>query len=353
MNFIKNKINWLKNNWLNLFVISLTFSTITFFSVWLYPWMKLTKQDWNRIQNSKTVNEKDKFNASLEIVKAIAGGAGTASAVVGAFVLYLNFRVGNRNADIANRNADIANRNAEIAHRNAELTELRLITERFSKAVEQLGSNILEVCLGGIYSLEKIAKDFASPYDYWIVLNILSAFIRETSLIEKNQNPIKNSLTYKQAIQAALTVVGRLNSKRDLSNNLLLNLTCARLNNFNFEGNFSIVNFGRSELHCCVLQGEFSNSFFDDAELQDAHLIKSKFQNASFENADFTKAILSDSDFDGAIFIGASLTSANVNEFTNFKKAKFSDINQIKAAHHYEKAIYDEDLGQLLNRPED
>jgi hypothetical protein len=41
----------------------------------------------------------------------------------------------------------------------------RRITEGFSKAVEQLGSDKLEVRLGGIYSLERISKE--SPDDYW------------------------------------------------------------------------------------------------------------------------------------------------------------------------------------------
>jgi hypothetical protein len=53
----------------------------------------------------------------------------------------------------------------------------RRITESFSKAVEQLGSDKLEVRLGGIYSLERISKE--SPDDYWTVMENLTAFVRE------------------------------------------------------------------------------------------------------------------------------------------------------------------------------
>jgi hypothetical protein len=49
----------------------------------------------------------------------------------------------------------------------------RRITESFSKAVEQLGSDKLEVRLGGIYSLERISKE--SPDDYWTVMESLTA----------------------------------------------------------------------------------------------------------------------------------------------------------------------------------
>jgi hypothetical protein len=55
----------------------------------------------------------------------------------------------------------------------------RRITENFFRAVEQLGSDKLEVRLGGIYSLERISKE--SPDDYWTVMENLTAFVRERS----------------------------------------------------------------------------------------------------------------------------------------------------------------------------
>lgn len=42
--------------------------------------------------------------------------------------------------------------NVQIARRNARQGAEKLITDRFSKAVEQLGSDKMEVRLGGIYS---------------------------------------------------------------------------------------------------------------------------------------------------------------------------------------------------------
>ena len=53
----------------------------------------------------------------------------------------------------------------------------RRITESFSKATEQFGSDKLEVRLGGIYTLERISQ--GSPSDYWTVMENLTAFIRE------------------------------------------------------------------------------------------------------------------------------------------------------------------------------
>ena len=58
-----------------------------------------------------------------------------------------------------------------------EADRQRRITESFSKAIEQLGSDKLEVRLGGIYALERISQE--STRDYWTVMENLTAFVRE------------------------------------------------------------------------------------------------------------------------------------------------------------------------------
>jgi hypothetical protein len=54
------------------------------------------------------------------------------------------------------------------------------VTERYAKAIEQLGSDKLEVRIGGIYALERIARD--SARDHPTVMEVLAAFVREHSL---------------------------------------------------------------------------------------------------------------------------------------------------------------------------
>jgi uncharacterized membrane protein (DUF485 family) len=66
------------------------------------------------------------------------------------------------------------------------------ITDRFTKAIDQLGAVEpaqldadgkpkinLEVRLGGIYALERIARD--SPTDHWTIMEVLSTYVRENS----------------------------------------------------------------------------------------------------------------------------------------------------------------------------
>jgi hypothetical protein len=72
-------------------------------------------------------------------------------------------------------------RNARTAAlRHEEQTKAdhqRRITESFSKGIEQLASEKIEARLGGIYTLERISRE--SPDDYSVVIETLTAFVRE------------------------------------------------------------------------------------------------------------------------------------------------------------------------------
>src|SRR5215218_4723376 len=65
----------------------------------------------------------------------------------------------------------------ETTQRTLDLTAKGQITERFTQAIEQLGKDV-EVRIGGIYALEKIAQDSGEAY-HWAVVEILTAYIRK------------------------------------------------------------------------------------------------------------------------------------------------------------------------------
>ena len=101
----------------------------------------------------------------LERVKNVAAIVGDVSTLVGAVVVSVGVWV--------------ALHRANAAHRTAQTTEDGLITERFTKAVEQLGDKeSMAVRLGGIYALEKIAQDAPERY-HWTVMEVLCAYVRD------------------------------------------------------------------------------------------------------------------------------------------------------------------------------
>jgi hypothetical protein len=65
------------------------------------------------------------------------------------------------------------------ANLQAQIAEQGHITDRFTKAVEQLGNDKLEVRLGAIYALERIARD--SRRDHGPIMETLIAYVRENA----------------------------------------------------------------------------------------------------------------------------------------------------------------------------
>lgn len=61
------------------------------------------------------------------------------------------------------------------------------LIEQLRGAVDQLGNEKLEIRLGGIYALERISNE--SEKDYWPIMEILTAYVRENSSAEISEVP--------------------------------------------------------------------------------------------------------------------------------------------------------------------
>ncbi len=83
-----------------------------------------------------------------------------------------------RQAEASQRQAEAAIAQARAANEQARIAEEGQFTERFSRAVEHLGSEQLPVRLGGIYALWRLAKD-SPEHDMTSVVDILCAFVRD------------------------------------------------------------------------------------------------------------------------------------------------------------------------------
>lgn len=68
----------------------------------------------------------------------------------------------------------------ENTQEQLRLTREGQITERFTRAIDQLGNDSLEIRLGGIYALERIARD-SPERDYSTVIEVLTAYVRENA----------------------------------------------------------------------------------------------------------------------------------------------------------------------------
>ena len=188
------------------------------------------------------------------------------------------------------------------------LSEQGQLTDRFSKAVEQLGNkDSLEVRLGGIYALERIARD--SARDHPTVMEVLSAYVREHAPLPmcSRTAPSAHPTT---DVQAILTVIGRRDTSQD-RDSLALNGTClggADLSGADLGGAYlSGADLSRANLSFADLGGaDLSRANLDVANLEVADLA---FADLAFANLAFANLI--DANLTGA-YLGANLTGAHL-----------------------------------------
>jgi uncharacterized protein YjbI with pentapeptide repeats len=232
------------------------------------------------------------------------------------------------------------NKTAALALRAVELTEQGQVTDRYSKAIEQLGSGNLSVCIGGIYALERIARD--SPRDHPTIMEVLAAFIREESRelwlpAEPGAEPPEREMGPK--VQAAATVIGRRNARHD-SEPVNLNaavltgadLTRADLTRADLTGaDLTGANLTRANLTDADLIGaNLTRASLRDANLTNAKLIDAKLTDAKLAGANFTGAILGITGLEIAGLGTADLTNADLR-YANLTRAKLIRANLTNA----------------------
>ena len=278
---------------------------------------------WSPAQSmeaQKTALELHKLQ--LERWKVWIAGFGVLATVLAGVGLYLTYSTGQAQL--------------ESAQQERQLNSERLVTDRFAKAVEQLGSKEPDVRIGAIYSLERLAKD--SPKDHWTIMEVLTAFVRSRSPLSKDWKPgSKQELAVVTTdVQATLTVLGRRDLQHDPEGQHLnlkrTNLKGINLNNTNLPGAYLIA-----------------------ADLEGAYLIGTNFSGAGLSAADLSGANLIAADLEGAYLIGTNFSGA-VFDFADIRGADLEGAKnltpaQIKAAKNWQTAHYDPDFRKELGLP--
>jgi hypothetical protein len=251
---------------------------------------------------------KEKYEYVVEILK-------TAGLFIGGIAVFINAFFGAKRAYAMEETAKAANE--------------KQITESFAKAIEQLASKKIEIRLGAIYTLERIAK--YSKKDQWTIMEVLTAFVRENAPVkkeEKSQNKksfiddFLNTQNKKETdelpklrldIKACLTIIGErkypdplYNRKLDLSN---INISEANLKKANLSRAYlKKANLSRANL----LEADLTGANLIGANLTGAYLKEADLTEADLKKANLSRAYLSKAYLIGANLIGANLTGANL-----------------------------------------
>ncbi|MCB1177431.1 MAG: pentapeptide repeat-containing protein [Leptospiraceae bacterium] len=209
-------------------------------------------------------------------------------------------------------------KNLEVERNNNE----NLITDRFVKAVEQLGSEKAEVRLGGIYTLERIGLQ--SKKDRERIVNLLCAFVRERSKIDpekklkspyedkEEKEEIKPEIDIQAVIDILFSTQEFAEYEYDLSNSKIHKIKCKEGLRFNGEVNFykskfnGEVNFYKSKFNGNI---DFYGSKFNG---------KAIFRGSKFIHSHFKKC-----EFNGI----TSFSECESNGFAFFEGSKFFKVS--------------------------
>jgi hypothetical protein len=153
--------------------------------------------------NPQTSTQKKDLIQALGLITAGVAGA------VGIYFTWRGQRITQRAQAENQRNIQAQLKNAQ---EQLDIARRGQVTERFTQAIEQLGKTNddgkknPEIRLGGIYSLERTARD--SDSDHWPIMEVLTAYVRQHAPRKPGQESTEDMPTPEPDIQAILTVVG-------------------------------------------------------------------------------------------------------------------------------------------------
>ena len=212
---------------------------------------------------------------------------------------------------------------AHLTWRQVQVSREGQITERFTRAVGQLGDLTIDVRLGGIYALERIAID--SKADRRTIHEVLCAYVRQHAPVHPPDNPaspgdrlggvsglaVKRELAWEADqhpplrvravdVQAAMTVLGRRlrvrnHDQLELSRVKLLHADLREANLIHADLHYSDLsgsNLVGADLHLADLTGiRLPAAVLRGANLhQEADLRTALLWHAQLEDADLRAA---------------------------------------------------------------
>lgn len=274
-------------------------------------------------------------------LKVIQSFGGLGFLLTGYFA-WRNLQTAEKNRELAERTAETnrinAEENRDFAERTAEvnrkLAEDKQVTERFSKAVELLSEgDKLEARIGGIYLLERIAKD--SPNDQETVMEVLTAFVRENASLQKSKTISLDESSNNESHEKSVTKEVEIPEKITPNTDIQAILTVIR------RQKWEVI--GKIDLSGANLRGaNLSGANLSGANLRKADLRKADLSEARLHRANLRKADLLVADLSRADLIGADLLEADLSE------AKEITPDQIKEAKNWQTAAYRDDIAARL-----
>ena len=236
---------------------------------------------------------------------------------------------------------------ANAALEQSKIAQQGHITERFTRAIDQLGAGDkdnpkLEIRLGAIAALDHIARD--SEDYFWTVMDVLTAYVRQNApgfgLKRHTADKLMSSPELAQDlpqvqldIRAVLTVLTERVAATDLASRERLDLSYVDFHEVDLiYMDFRGMNLLRASLEGAILalanleQANLAGATLQQAKLLGAKLAGAKLSVANLDGADLSTAHLPGTDLTEAHLLDAKLSYANL-EHADLTGAKLFRAN--------------------------
>lgn len=209
-------------------------------------------------------------------------------------------------------------RSTRTAEKNLAVSQEGQITDRLNKAIVNVSENdSLAKRLGGIYALERIAREY--PEEHWTIMEILTAYARENPPPYEDQYPLQARKRLSTDTQAILTVLRRRRWQYEEWEKHTLNLREIYASGGDLRGAYLRgADLRRADLRGCDLRGadlrkaNLMGAHLLDADLRGADLREASLTGAEITGVNFGGADLRGADLSAALFFGANFTGADL-----------------------------------------
>jgi hypothetical protein len=176
------------------------------------------------------------------------------------------------------------------------------ITERFSRAIAQLGEAEINVRIGALYALESIGHD--SPRTHRTVIELITRFIRERADTTDQGAPYDDyAVEVGGDVRVAIELLGRRRHHRHEAERIQFRELV--LPGVQLDGNYDAADF-------CY--AHFDSSALTHSSFRNAHFGWGSFHGVFFTNSDLRNASFYLAHLEGAYFLGADLREATLNK---------------------------------------
>lgn len=211
----------------------------------------------------------------------------------------------------------VADLQAHAARRQSEIAQKGLLNERYQKGAEMLGSGVLSVRLGGIYALDRLAKEHPSEYHVQI-MELFCAFVRnpankESEIEIREREKDRHVPDLGVDVAEVMTAIGQRSedgiAEEGKAEGFELNFRRSDLRGLSLlGGNFRDADFTGAYL----MRSHFTDTDLRGANCSHAHLYMAHFLICNLTDVDLSWADISGATLFTSVFSNTELTNTRI-----------------------------------------